>query len=101
MNYEKKMNENNEGFTLLEVLLTVVILALVTAPFLSSFVTASKANLKSKRIQEANELGEYIIEQFKATSVDQLVTTYKLTADGTYIIDIVRNKWKNDDPRLR
>ena len=21
--------------------------------------------------------------------------------DGTYIIDIVRNKWKNDDPRLR
>lgn len=32
-------------------------------------------------------MGEYIIEQFKATSVDQLVTTYKLTADGSYIID--------------
>lgn len=87
MNYEKKLNKNNKGFTLLELILTVVILALVTAPFLSSFVSASRANQKSKRIQEANELGEYIIEQFKATSVDQLVTTYKLTADGSYIID--------------
>lgn len=87
MNYEKKLNKNNKGFTLLELILTVVILALVTAPFLSSFVTASRTNLKSKRIQEANELGEYIIEQFKATSVEQLVATYKLTADDTYVID--------------
>lgn len=87
MNHEKKLNNNNKGFTLLELILTVVILALVTAPFLSSFVSASNANAKSKRIQEANELGEYIIEQFKATSVDQLVSTYKLTADTSYIID--------------
>lgn len=87
MNYEKKLNKNNKGFTLLELILTVVILALVAAPFLSSFASASKANLKSKRIQEANELGEYIIEQFKATSVDQLVTTYNLKPDDTYVID--------------
>lgn len=25
----------------------------------------------------------------------------KTVLDGTYVIDIVRNNWKNDDPRLR
>lgn len=86
MQFGKKINKNNKGFTLIELIITVVILALVTAPFLSSFATASRTNLKSKRIQEANELGEYIIEQFKATTVDQLIKTYNLSQDSSYVI---------------
>lgn len=82
MHFDKKLNQNNRGFTLIELIITVVILALVTAPFLSSFVTASNTNVKSKRIQEANELGQYIIEQFKASSVAQLVTAYGMTVEN-------------------
>lgn len=81
MHYDKKLSENNRGFTLLELIVTVVILALVTAPFLSSFVSASRTNVKSKRIQEANELSQYIIEQFKASSITQLISEYGLTAE--------------------
>lgn len=81
MHYDKKLSENNRGFTLLELIVTVVILALVTAPFLSSFVSASRTNVKSKRIQEANELSQYIIEQFKASSITQLISQYGLTAE--------------------
>lgn len=81
MHYDKKLSENNRGFTLLELIVTVVILALVTAPFLSSFASASKTNVKSKRIQEANELSQYIIEQFKASSMTQLISDYGLTAE--------------------
>lgn len=81
MYYDKKLSKNNRGFTLLELLVTVVILALVTAPFLSSFVSASRTNVKSKRIQEANELSQYIIEQFKASSITQLISDYSLTAE--------------------
>lgn len=73
MDFSKKINQDNRGFTLVELIITVVILALVTAPFLSSFVTASNTNVKSKRVQEANELSQYIIEQFKATSVKKLL----------------------------
>lgn len=87
MNLNKKLKRNNEGFTLLELIVTVVILALVTAPFLHSFITASNTNLKSKRIQESNELSQYIIEQFKASSVEKLISTYKLSDDNSYKID--------------
>ena len=50
MQYNGKISEDNRGFSLLELIVTVVILALVTAPFLSSFVTASDTNVKAKRI---------------------------------------------------
>ena len=56
----EKENSNDKGFTLIEVIITVIILALVTAPFLSSFVSASKTNMKSKRVQEANELSQSV-----------------------------------------
>lgn len=84
MQYNKKISEDNRGFSLLELIVTVVILALVTAPFLSSFVTASNTNVKSKRIQEANELSQYIIEQCKAMSLDKIesASVYNLTVTG-------------------
>ena len=44
MKFNKKLNGDNRGFTLIELIVTVVILALVTAPFLSSFVSAGKTN---------------------------------------------------------
>lgn len=85
MQFHDKMKNDNKGFTLLELIVTVVILALVTAPFLSSFISASKTNVKSKRIQESNELSQLIIEQFKASSVERLITEYKLTGSSITI----------------
>lgn len=79
MHGNKKLNQNNRGFTLIELIITVVILALVTAPFLSSFVTAGNTNVKSKRIQEANELSQYIIEKFKASDIDKLAAEYSMS----------------------
>lgn len=75
----KKIGEDNRGFTLVELIVTIVILALVTAPFLSSFVTASNTNVKSKKIQEANELSQYIIEQCKAMGLDKIEDIYAST----------------------
>lgn len=93
MQFDNRLKKNNKGFTLLELIVTVVILALVTAPFLSSFASASKTNEKSKRVQESNELSQLIIEQFKASSVDQLIATYKLTPNS-YVIDSGSTNYK-------
>lgn len=79
---KNRISKNNKGFTLLELVVTVVILALVTAPFLSSFVTASNTNVKSKRIQEANELSQYIIEQCKAANVSDVASAMSLSLTG-------------------
>lgn len=87
MRCSRKVREDNRGFTLLELVVTVVILALVTAPFLSSFVTASKTTLKAKRVEESNELGQYIIEQFKGSTVDYMVTTYGLSMGSAQSIN--------------
>lgn len=72
MSFYHKLKHNDKGFTLVELILTVVILALVTAPFLSSFVTADRTNLKAKRRQQANNIGEYLSEKFKATDLAQI-----------------------------
>ena len=79
MRCNKKLSKNNSGFTLLELIVTVVILALVTAPFLSSFVTASKTNLKAKRIEVGNEISQEIIERFKGSTIDYMVSQYGMS----------------------
>ncbi len=87
MCFDKDLRENNRGFTLLELIVTVVILALVAAPFLSSFVSAARTNVESKRQEESNELAQYIIEQFKASSIDYMKDNYGMTETTAAIVD--------------
>jgi prepilin-type N-terminal cleavage/methylation domain-containing protein len=75
----KKLNKNNSGFTLIELIVTVVILALVTAPFLSSFVSASNTNVKSRRIEVANEISQEVIERFKGSEISYIKSVYGMT----------------------
>ena len=79
MHCNRRIKEDNRGFTLLELIVTVVILALVAAPFLSSFVSAAKSNVKAKRVEESNELGEYIIEQVKGSTIADIKNKFGLT----------------------
>lgn len=91
----KKMRDNNEGFTLIELIITVCILALVTAPFLSSFISANKTNLKTKNLQEATDVAQYLIEEFKASSLEKLNDNYLATTTavaGEYVFDVSTDK---------
>lgn len=70
---------NNKGFSLVEVIVAIAILALVTAPFLSSFVSATKNNERSQYQIKAKQSGEAVIEAFKGSSMSYLVSEYGLT----------------------
>lgn len=72
------IKNENKGFTLIELILSVVILAFVVAPFLSSFIVANNNNAASKRKQEATDIGQLLAEEFKATDFR------KLTGDEGY-----------------
>lgn len=62
----------NKGFTLVELLITVVILAIVVAPFLAAFVYASGTNLNASKKQDAANLAEDIAEEIKGKSLAAL-----------------------------
>lgn len=59
----------NRGFTLVELLITVVILAIIVAPFLATFVMASGNNLNASEKQDAANLAEDIAEEIKGKTL--------------------------------
>ncbi len=61
-------HQNNRGFTLIEILISIVILGLITAPLLSMFVSSAQISTRSIDMGEANLLAETIIESYEAAS---------------------------------
>ena len=49
-----RVQKNNKGFTLVEVLIAVSILAVLVVPLVANFVTSSKVNQKTKRVAKTN-----------------------------------------------
>lgn len=66
------MIKDNKGFSLVEVLVAVAVLAIVFTPVLNSFTTASKTNSRAQHIQNATSLAEDVMEKVKSTSIEQL-----------------------------
>lgn len=69
----KAGNRNNKGFSLVEVLVAMIILAIMTLPMLTTFATSSKINANARKVEEANAIGQKVIERCKALSVDELL----------------------------
>ena len=65
---------DNRGFSLVEMVVAVTILAIIFTPILNSFLTASRTNAKAQRTQNATSLSEDIMEEIKADSIEQLYT---------------------------
>ena len=63
---------NNKGFSLVELLIATVILAIIVAPLLHSFVTAAHTTVRSRQIGDATLVSENIAEMVEATSLTQL-----------------------------
>ena len=54
-----------KGTTLIEVLIAMVILGLVVAPFLNMFMQAARANAESRVIMDATYYGQNLMEEVK------------------------------------
>ena len=71
MKLQKQLN--NKGFSLVELLIATVILAIVVAPLLHTFVTASVTAARSRRIGDATLAGQNVAETVEATALSQLL----------------------------
>jgi prepilin-type N-terminal cleavage/methylation domain-containing protein len=66
---------NNRGFSLVELLIGVTILAIVVAPLIHAFVTSAATSSKAKRLRSETIAAQNILESYKATSIDMLLNS--------------------------
>ena len=73
------MKKDNKGFTLLELLIAVIILAIVVVPMLRSFATSYRVNARSREIMRATTLAQNEMEIFEKEKLEVLLddTIYK------------------------
>ncbi|ROR30640.1 prepilin-type N-terminal cleavage/methylation domain-containing protein [Mobilisporobacter senegalensis] len=96
------IKKNNKGFSLVELLVSVAILAIVIGPVLNNFVTAARVNAKARKVQNETNIVQSIAEDVKAKSILDIATTYndntvpdgdkttytkKIIKDGRHIYD--------------
>ena len=58
--------KKNKGFSLIEVLVSMLVLAIIIAPILGNIMQASRMNQKSRDIQDVSYLGQNMMEGFKS-----------------------------------
>ena len=63
---------NNKGFSLVELLIATIILGIVVAPLLHSFVTAASVTARSRQMGDATLVSENIAETVETTSLEKL-----------------------------
>lgn len=91
----------NKGFSLIEVMAAVAILAIVTTPILKSFTIAAKTNSKAQTRQDATSLSEDIMEKVKSTSIEDLYKESTGAIEGKIgerVIDPAKTEFLFGDP---
>ena len=48
----RKLKNDDRGVTLVEIIVSIAILAIIVLPFLNAFVTATKTNVKAKNHED-------------------------------------------------
>lgn len=90
---QNRKDSGNGGYTLVEIIVAVVILAIVVFPLLRSFVTVARVNAKARNEQEATMVAQNLMESIKASSMEELIGSSEafVDADGNVIEDEAGN----------
>lgn len=91
-------NSADSGFSLVELLIAVTILAIIVIPLLHMFVTTTKINVKSRQMLRATTVAQDIMEGLKAYTLEEVRNqfeppegagsgAYYYPKDGFYIVN--------------
>ena len=78
----KGFRRNNRGLSLVELIVSVAILAIIVLPLLSSFVTATRTNVKARNKFRATNVADNIMEGFETASVSEMAYQFNYPAEG-------------------
>ncbi len=83
----RKLRDDDRGITLVELIVSIAILAIIVLPFLNSFVTAARTNAKSRNELNATHLAENIMEGIEKNSMKSLAYQFNYPLEGFDIAD--------------
>ena len=78
--------QSNKGFTLVEVLVAIMILAIIVVPLLSAFVVSARTNAKARQTMRATTLAQNVMEELKAYSLETSANHHNGTETGNYVV---------------
>ncbi|MCQ2550302.1 MAG: prepilin-type N-terminal cleavage/methylation domain-containing protein [Lachnospiraceae bacterium] len=82
------MKKGNKGFSLVEVMIAITILAIIVTPFLASFLRATKINAKSRKMLRATTVAENVMEGLSGFLIEDISKQFN---------DIYNLQQKKDD----
>ncbi len=76
------MKRDNKGFSLLELLIAVAVLAIVIVPMLRGFVSSYRVNARSRRLMRATTLAQDEMEIFEKEKLEDLLVMEDTDSSG-------------------
>ena len=83
----RKFKDDNRGITLVELIVSIAILALIVLPFLNAFVTATKTNVKARNKMNATHLATNIMEGIENNSIKTMAYQFNYPSEGFDLAD--------------
>ncbi|MDO5292138.1 MAG: prepilin-type N-terminal cleavage/methylation domain-containing protein [bacterium] len=82
------MKKNNKGFSLVELLVSVVILAIIMLPILDNIVASTRMNMKSGQVADGTVLASNIMESVKVEGDLSSMAEKLLREDASSYLDL-------------
>ncbi len=73
----KSIEKDDKGFSLIELIVTIAVIAIVIIPFLKSFFTSMEINSDARKIQNATAVAQDTVEKIKAKSIEDIIEYYQ------------------------
>ncbi len=86
-NHSETMKTNNQGFSLIELLVSIAILVIVMVPLMNNFFSSMKMNREAEAIQKRSNLAANIIEGLKSFDMTQTIGQFTGSVEDFNIIE--------------